>query len=297
MTIIPIENEAHWHEIRKRHIGGSEIPALFYLRPFHTTYLELWLIKRGEASGTIEDNDRMFWGRMVEDSIAKGVAEKYAFVIEKPLGYYKCDDTPGMGCTPDRIIFSDEQDGPGLLQIKNVDRLEYLKWQDGEPPLKFQLQLQHELACANYKWGALAILVGGNELHLIQYPAHLAVIAKIKTAIKEFWHSVAMGVQPKATGDDYEILKEYYKGMGDVIDMRNDNQLPVLCAQAKEAGERKKAAESDEKQAKADILQKIGNASVVDCAGFRLKRTQVNKKSYVVKDQSYIMLTIKPEKE
>lgn len=297
MTIIPIQSEAHWHELRAKNVGGSDVPALFHIRPFHTTYLELWLIKRGEVDGAIDDNDRMFWGRMVEDAIAQGVAAKRGWRIENPRGYFTCGDTPGMGCTPDRIIYCPDRPTPGLLQIKNVDRLEYIKWEDGEPPLKFQLQLQHELACAGYSWGALGILVGGNELHLVEYEAHAAVITKIKSTIKEFWHSVAMNIMPKATGDDYEILKEFYGDFTGAIDMTSDNQLPALCAQAKEAAERKKAAETEEKQAKADILQKIGNASIVDCQGFRIKRTQVNKGEYTVKPSSYVQLTIKPEKE
>lgn len=297
MSIIPVKDDAHWRELRLKHVGGSEIPALFNIRPFHTTRLELWLVKRGDVDGAIEDNERMFWGRMVEDAIGQGIAAKYGWRIENPKAYFTCDDTPGMGCTPDRVIHSPKRDTPGLLQIKNVDRLEFMKWEDGEPPMKFQLQLQHELACAGYSWGALGILIGGNELVLIEYDAHAGAITKIKSAVKDFWASVATNTEPKAIAEDYEILKEFYKGFSGAIDMTADNQLPALCAQAKEAAERKKTAETEEKQAKADILQKIGDASLVNCSGFRIKRTQVDKASYTVKPQSYIQLTIKQEKE
>lgn len=304
MTIIPIRDEAHWHELRAKHVGGSEVAALFGACSY-LTHLELWLIKRGEISGHIPDNDRMFWGRVIEASIALGVEQKMGWVLENPKAYYVCPDTPGMGCTPDRVIASAPgRTSPGLLQIKNVDRLEYLRWEDASdgrgkvPPLAKQLQLQHELACAGFAWGALAILVGGNELALIEYETHPGAVSRIKAAVGEFWASVASGVQPKAVAEDYDILRDLYgDASGPPADMTADNHLPVLCAAALDAAEMRKAAEKEEKAAKAEILQRLGNAGRAFCVGFELKKTAVHKEPYMVKEQNHILLNIKKEKE
>jgi len=74
MPIIKIENETHWHAIRAKHVGGSEVAAIFG-HCSYLTHLELHLIKRGEVDGAIEENERMFWGTVIEDAVAQGVAE------------------------------------------------------------------------------------------------------------------------------------------------------------------------------------------------------------------------------
>lgn len=297
MSIITIKDESNWHELRAANIGGSEIAALFGACSY-LTELELWLIKRGEISGEIEDNARMFWGRMVEEAVAQGVAATNGWKVENPKAYFTCDDTPGMGCTPDRIVYKADCALPGLLQIKNVDWLVFKKWEDGQPPLQYQLQLQHELACTGYSWGAVAVLVGGNDLKIFEYDAHQGAITRIKEAVIKFWDSVKKGEQPAAASDDYEILKEMYPGQeSKLIDLTGDNQLPELCAVALAAAERRKAAEKEEKAAKAAVLQKIGDAGRALCTGFTIKKTTVSKNEYMVKAQTYQQLTIKPEKE
>jgi putative phage-type endonuclease len=295
VTIIPITSPEHWRELRSKHVGGSEIAALFDCCPY-LTRLELWLSKRGEVSDEIPDTDRMFWGRTLEEGIAQGVSAMKGWVVENPHGYFTCDDTPGMGCTPDRVLPTLDGTGNGLLQIKNIDRLVFMGWEDGQPPLQYQLQLQHELACAGYSWGALAVLIGGNQLEVFRYDAHPGAIGKIKIAVREFWESVAFGKPPKAVGEDYDILRELYgQSFGPPVDLSADNESPALCSAALDAAERRKAAEKEEKSAKASILQKIGDAGRATCNGFSIKRTPVKKDGYVVKPQSYTLLTIKED--
>ncbi len=296
MGIIAIKNEDHWRELRAHNVGGSEIAALFNACSY-LTHLELWLSKRGEISGEIEDTTRMFWGRMIEDAVARGVESEKGWSISNPRTYYTCDDTPGMACTPDRIACKAGSDVLGLLQIKNVDRLIFMKWEDGQPPLQYQLQLQHELACTGLVWGAIAVLVGGNDLKVFEYDAHPGAIARIKDAVRNFWGSVRSGHQPKAVADDYEILKELYPESQRLVDLSADNELPELCATALIAAERRKDAEKEEKAAKAAVLQKMGDAGRALCSGFIIKKTIISKKEYLVKATSYQQLTITEEKE
>jgi putative phage-type endonuclease len=297
MTTIEIQNEEHWHELRKKHVGGSEVAALFDACSY-MTHFELWLKKSGKISSEIEDNDRMMWGRLLEEGVAQGVAIKKGWKIMKPDFYLVSDDTQGMGCTPDRIIGarSNDNKSTGLLQIKVVDKFVFMKWEDGEPPLQYQLQLQHELGCGSYKWGALAVLVGGNELHVFEYDRHEAVIAKIKAAITSFWRSVDRGEEPKAVADDYDVVKDLYPlKAGKEIDLSKDNELPDLCSKALRYAEERKRYEKAEKECKAEIIRKIGDAESATCTGFSLKYPEIVKqmppKEACV--QKYRMLTIK----
>lgn len=293
MSTITIKNETHWHELRKQTIGSSEVASLFDANPY-LTRLELWLRKRGEIADTIPDTERMFWGRKLESMIGAGAAERMQWTLHRRNIYFIHDDVKGMGCTPDAEIAKDDDLRPGVLEIKNVDGLAYRAWDDGEPPLNYLLQLQHQLACTGYTWGAIAALIGGNDLKVFVYDRHEAVIKKIERAVTEFWQSVQTGEQPPAVADDYDIVRDLYAiSEHKEIDLTGDNLLPELCARIKAAAERRKAADQEEKQCKALIMQKIGDATLAKCNGFTIKATQVNKGEYLVKAQSYKQLTVK----
>lgn len=288
-----IENEKHWHALRLQNVGGSEVAALFD-ECSYLTRLELYLIKRSEISGAIEDNNRMFWGRHLEDGIALGIQTKTGCVIHNPKAYFTCDDTPGMGCTPDRIM-AFENGTKRLLQIKTVDGLTFRNdWPDGQPPLPYLLQLQQEMACTGFAAGVLAVLVGGNDLKMFDYEAHAGAQAKIKLAITDFWTMVRENRQPPAVAEDYDVLREFYPNASlPPINLSGDNEMPSLCATAIDAGARRKDAEKEEKQAKASILQKIGNASGAYCSGFNVRKNVVHKTEFTMKATSYPTLSIK----
>lgn len=296
MSVIKIESPEHWQQLRAKHVGGSEIASLFG-ESSYLTHFELWVMKSGKVATPFPDNDRIFWGNVLEDAIGRGTALKTGWQVEKCHDYHVNDNCPGMGCTPDFLIV-DKNGRKGILQTKNVDRMQFIQWEDEQPPMAFLLQLQHELACTGFTWGVLGILVGGNDLRLYEYEVHPKAVAKIEAAVKDFWLSVEQAKEPKAFADDYEMVRLLYnEANNEVIDLSGDNYLPELCTIAMEAAERRKAAEKEEKDAKAQIIQKIQNCGRAIVNGFTIKKTQVNKAEYMVKAQSYVQLTIKKQEE
>lgn len=289
---IEIRDEDHWKELRSKNVGGSDIGSLFGCG--YLTLFELWHQKNGTLEPEdFSDNERVMCGNLLEDAIAQMVANR-GYKIENRKSYVTSDDTPGMGCTPDRLIFKEGDETPGLLQIKNTDSLEFRRWEDGEPPLKFQLQLQHELACAEYSWGVLGVLVGGNKLMTYEFERHEAAISNIKAAVMDFWDSVREGREPKISdGDDYEAATKVYAAFDSLIDLSGDNEIPALCAEAKEAAEIRLAAEKREKAAKAQLLQKLAGASTARCNQIVIENKTIHRKGYEVAASSYQRLSIK----
>ena len=51
------------------------------------------------------------------------------------------------------------------VEVKNVDGIVFRAWEDG-PPMVYQLQVQHEIACGGYARGVLAVCIGGNDLDI-----------------------------------------------------------------------------------------------------------------------------------
>lgn len=294
MSKIAIESPEHWHTLRAQNVGGSEVAALFGASSYMTRF-QLHHYKTGTLTPDFhEENERMFWGNALEPSVIAGVGKKMGLELEKCMDYYTSDTIKGMGCTPDAILPTDPVKGRGILQIKLVDFLEWRKWEDGEPPLKFQLQVQHEIACTGSNYGVLGVLVAGNKLHLHEYPRHAATVARIEAEIAKFWQNLAAGDEPDVTGDDWDAMRELYAVQEFVVvDLSHDNELPELCAEERRQAAIRLAAEKAEKAAKARILQKTHGAGLAKCIGYEIKNTLVQRGEYTVKASSYNKLTIK----
>jgi predicted phage-related endonuclease len=283
MTITPYEpDSAEWHAMRGRHIGGSEIAALFDLpRDQVPAYLPsrfaLWHIKAGHVPSPRIDNPRVKWGLKLEQVIAEAAAETWAWPIRKG-GYASDATTPGLGCSLDFIIDTDPlHDGPGVLETKSTDWLVHKRsWTDDEPPLHILLQLQHQLAATGYKWGAVAALVGGNDLRVYQYDARPKLIAEIRQRVTGFWASIDEGKEPPVDGSDSAsaVLRALHTVLDDdALDMTTSNEWAEAAQQFYVAGELRRSAEKEYEAAKNRVAhlmdghaRAFGNGWQVKCA-------------------------------
>lgn len=264
MVSIPILNEQHWHQLRSENVGASEVAALFDLHP-QITKFELWHEKKGNIPrADLSDNERIFWGTMIEPAIANGVAKLKSWRVQKVRRYITHPTVKGMAASLDYEIMGHEK-GPGVLEIKTVDWLIFKGWENGTPPLNYELQLQDQMACTDRKWGCLAVLIGGNNLRMFEYDARPATAAKLCAAVTSFWGSIIANEPPKPDySRDGDALSAIYAAtsLNGVIDLSEDNRFPTLCADYKMA--RKVAGEADKlgDSIKAEMLEKIITAAV-----------------------------------
>jgi hypothetical protein len=178
-------------------------------------------------------------------------------------GYVNDATTPGLGFTLDYIIEgAPGEEGQGALEIKNVDWMVHRRsWTDDEPPLHILLQLQHQLAATGYSWGAVAALVGGNDLHLYRYRARPKLIADIRRRVTEFWQSIDEGREPPVDGSSSAsaVLAALYPAViDDSIDLSSSNEWPEAVGDFMQAGARQKAAKADYDAAKNRVVALLG---------------------------------------
>lgn len=272
-----IADEAHWRDLRSRHVGGSEVAALFGEHA-QLTRFELWHQKRGTLSTPdLDGNERVFWGSILEPAIASGIAERTGWTTRKVRRYYSGRPDLALGGSLDYEIIAHDR-GPGVLEIKCADRLVVRDWEDGEPPLSYELQLQSYLALTGRAWGAIGVLIGGNDLRIFEYERRPKTIAAIENAVREFWASVDAGIEPKPDfADDGAAIARLYSAVapGKTIDLSTSNRLPELVAQYRDAGAAEKAAKTARDAAKAEILTLIGDAETVICGDARISAKQV----------------------
>ena len=267
-----------WHGLRARNVGGSEVAALFGVQPdYAMSHYALWHVKAGKVPPPVVDNPRADAGLRLERAIAEWAAEQEAWKIED-AGYVTDPTTSGLGCTLDFIIRDHgetEYEGPGLLECKNTDWMVHRRsWVDGEPPLHILLQLQHQLACTGFAWGAVVCLVGGNDLRVYRYNARPKLIADIRRRVAAFWESIAQDQPPPVDGSDSAaaVLRAMYPETTDEIaDLRDDNELPEICAGMLHASAKRRDAEKEEAEYKNRLIAKLGPHIAADCEGFRVR--------------------------
>lgn len=304
-----LEHTESWHALRLKNIGGSEIASLFgeEEKPepdaedvpagFSDSLFSLHYIKSGAVKPRTIEVERVDAGIFFEPTIAAFAAARRGWKISK--GRYATDDTtPGMGASLDYVIDNAGADaagvsvdgnvlrgiagplvGPGVLQIKNVDGIQFSrKWKDDEPPLYILLQVQHEIACSGFQWAVLAAWVGGNSLKLYFYEPRPQIIAQIRQRVTEFWQRIKEGRPPAADGSDASsyVLRELYPVLRNnehaPIDLTGDNELPEILTELGQANKQRLTAEKIEKARKEQIKQKMGDARYARCGSWVIKQ-------------------------
>ena len=268
-NILP-ENREEWLSLRNQDVTSTDVSALFGLSPYKTR-LELWHEKSlvPGLKDEFEETVRMKWGNRLQDSIARGVAEDMGWDVRKRNVYTRIPERQ-LGASFDFEIVG-HKDGPGLLEIKNVDYLVFRdKWveQDGviEAPAHIELQLQHQLLASGRTWGAIVALVAGNDVKVAIREADPVVQGDILDEVARFWASVASGTAPLPTyPQDAAVVARLYSNAnkGEVLNAIGDATLADLVGQYRHVSGEIKGLEELKSSLKAQVLERIGTAEKV----------------------------------
>src|ERR1035437_5090285 len=273
IEIIQPKNEQEWLDLRCKDITSTDVGALFGISPYTTAY-ELWHRKKDAINVSLEDNDRMFWGRKLQDAIASAVAEKNGWMVRRMDEYMRDTETrlgssfdfsidPAV-CTQGAAYWGD-----GILEVKNVDYIQFKKeWivrEDGsiEAPLHIEIQAQHQLLVSGKQYLWLAALVGGNDLKLIKRTPDQKIFSAITAKAWDFWQSIEDNKPPAPDfANDADFIAKMYNFAepGKIIDISEDTRIKELVMVYKIAKEIVKDNDSKCEAAKAEILTLIGNA-------------------------------------
>lgn len=264
---IQIQNRDQWLAERVKDVTSTEVSALYGLNPYKSEF-ELFHEKRDQVVVQIQENERMKWGTRLESAIAHGAAEDQGWNISK-LDVYMRDSEARIGSSFDFEIKS-SSDGPGILEVKNVDWLQYQqKWIDDgngniEAPEHIELQVQHQLEVSDYAWAAIVVLVGGNEQKIVLRNRDRSIGQDIRQRVTEFWDRVAANRAPAAdyVKDAEFIIKNLRKdGSGNFIVA--DPELEAMIKDYEFIAREAQSMVDIKNQRRAEILERIGTASKV----------------------------------
>jgi len=207
-----MKTESEWLEVRRQTIGSSESPIVLGLSP-HAKPVELWARKL-ELIPAWEETPEMRRGKRLEPYVAAEYEEATGRKLVD-LGRTHSvvsEEDPLLSATVDRVIVSsrggdvveqglpgDRWSGDGICELKTVKGWLAHEWAE-EPPVHYQLQLQHQLFVMGKRWGSLAALIGGDDLVYYDFERDDQVIAMLREEAHVFWRYVERREQPPVDG-------------------------------------------------------------------------------------------------
>lgn len=284
------KDRLEWLALRKAGVGSSDSAAACGVHPYMTP-LELYTEKLGPPEDI--DNKAMYWGRVLEDVVAREFCLGTGWKVQKSNFVLKSIDHPHMLANLDRVIVGQGK-GPGILEIKTAGQFMANEWgPDGsdEVPEEYIIQVQHQFAVTGYDWGVLAVLIGGRDYRTYPMRRNEDMIEDIIALTQEFWGHVVSGEPPEIDfehGRVLDLIKKLYPGTnGHVIDfglepMSWHERLQQVKSEAK-------ALSQEESKLKALLLNEMGESSVgrfPDGSGYT--RKVVQRSAYTVEPKPYV---------
>jgi putative phage-type endonuclease len=185
------------HAARRNGLGGTDAAAIAGLSPWKTP-LDVYLAKvEGE---TVEENAAMHWGSVLEGVVADEYARVTGNKIRRVNRVLAHPEHPFMLASLDRRIVA-HPDGPGVLEIKTVGRLNDDWGETGSSivPDHYALQVHQYLTVIGARWGHLAALfMAERELRIYLIQADPELSAWLIELEREFWHEHVVPRVPPA---------------------------------------------------------------------------------------------------
>ena len=260
-------------------ITASRVPVLMGLSPY-ATQNELLREAIDAAAGTpperIKQNEAMRFGDLLEPTILAEAAYRLdldhvnsnineaVFHPDLPLacsldgrgdGGIVFEHNPAHGIYVPQGGVVDTH-GPGVLEAKNTQSAP----ESAPAPYRGPWQLQAQMMCTGYAWGAVCVLYRGSELRLFLYRADEKMHAHIEDAVHEFERRKRdIDWYPPASSDDANVAWHRVDDGAPALDLNGtpdaDHWTQVLISRR----EQKRALEAEIDEAEMMLKEMLGN--------------------------------------
>lgn len=287
-------DRAAWLAERKSGIGGSDIAALLGLSPYRTQ-LQLWLDKTGRAEEAhdAETIERMYWGTVLEDAVARRYSEETETRVQRINGLLRHPDVPCAVASIDRAVISGNsrarfEDGRvkgaiKVLECKTAHALARNGANWGAPgtdevPESYWLQCQWYLGITALPVADLAVLFGGQKFATYTISADADLFAGLLDEAGAWWQRhVVADIPPEPTTEDdaRRLWKSHIDGREKVVDVSIADAVTELAAT--NAGI--KALEQQAQACRDRITSAFCDAEAITYMGRRLATWKANRAS------------------
>jgi len=255
------KNRAAWLKARRSMIGASESAAILGFGYASQNAWTVYASKVGESTGESEEEcERFECGHLAQSMILELTRRRTSLAVEDPGEFtiYRHPDYPWLGATLDGAV---KPSRPSIVvEAKNVDAALLREWDD-EPPLAFQIQVQHQMFVTGANLAIVAGLIGGNRFRYKEIPRSEPFIEQLIPKLEAFWQHVEQRIPP-AVDDSYATTTALIR-----LHPNDNGETTVLPPEAAAWSVLLEKAKADKKDAEARELE-YGNkirAAIGDC--------------------------------
>lgn len=264
-------------------ITATEIAAVMGLSPWQSRFT-LWHKKAGLPVPKFEASREMRMGNRLEPLVEEDFLDAHPEFLAAPAGTFQHRDRDWQRATPDRLLYeltpdvgwdgatSIAAEPSALLEIKTSPFGD--GWENGVP-VHYLCQIQWQLDTLGLTACRVALLIGaGWEYREYEVEYDEAEAALLRKEARAFLDSVERGERPPIDGaaDTYQTIRAQAAGRDDI-----EVEIPAQLADRYEAaGAAQKAAETERRQAAAEVLDAIGDGRwAIDPSGRRVAQRTV----------------------
>lgn len=281
---------------RSTGIGGSDIAALLGLSPYKTP-LQLWAEKTGRGSDepSAEALERMHWGTVLEDVVARHYAEIRGVRVQRINQQLAHPDCEIALANIDRAVIEEGKrarwdDATGhvlgarnVLECKTAHAMAYKSAEWGEPgteevPQAYWTQCQWYLGITGLPFADLAVLFGGQRFVTYTIPFERDLFHDMLAEASGWWerHVVAdVPPHPSTEDDARRLWRSHVAGREKIVSVTVADAVRQLIETKAEIS----ALEQEEQQLRDIVTCEFGDAESIACMGRRLATWKQNKPS------------------
>lgn len=181
--------EAEWLESRRSLVGASDTAGIFGVGYADQSAVTVWDSKvNGPRAFDQAKVKRLNIGKLMEPALRAIFAQESGQTCVSPGQFtiFRHKELPWLGATLDALTGHDEY-GPCPVELKNVSNFAREEWEGDEPPLKYAVQVQHQLAVTGASHGFLLGLIGGNDPIIKTIERNERFIGAMLKRLEEFW--------------------------------------------------------------------------------------------------------------
>lgn len=227
-----------WLEARKSLVGASDAAGILGVGYEGQSEFSVWMEKTGKATNELE-GEWLECGQALQGAILSLASKRIGLPVE-PAGDFTIYHHPSLACMGATLDGKTIHDELGFVPVeaKNVSGFLAKDWEDDEPPLKFNIQVQHQMACTGADMAYVVGLIGGNRVRVKPVRRNQAFIDVLQERIEQFWDYVVRDVPPPvddSLATSHALAKLYGKENGDTIELPEESaEWAAELEQAKE---------------------------------------------------------------
>lgn len=253
---------ALWLAERRRGLGGTDAAAIVGASKWATEF-DVWMEKVNDLPQK-SDTDLMWWGRALEDVIARRYVETTGRKVWAPGRVMAHADFPELIGSPDRLVLG-EQRG---LEVKTASLQTAGEWgPDGSDvmPEAYVVQVAHYMAITGFDKWDVAVLLGGNDFRVYTVQRDREFEDWLVNRCVGWWQEhVVGGRQPFITGakSTSDVLaRRWQRDTGELLDRSADGYATTYRDRYLQARKERQRLEALEDEAANNLKALIGEAA------------------------------------